>query len=129
MSWYDAREYCASLGNGWLVTVNDQQEQDYLYSITGPSGYWTSEVILDPTLYENAYWIGINDIASYNNYVWEHATSSYSNWMPGQPDHFTGNPIGEEDHCTQLNYVGNYWSDIPCSYADAYPICENDRTR
>ena len=128
MSWYDAREYCASLGNGWLVTVNDQQEQDYLYSITGPSGPWTSEVSSNPTLYDKAYWIGLNDIVTYKKYVWVHSSSSYSNWSPGQPNHCTWcNPLGEADHCTQLNFVENKWADLPCSYAVANPICENDR--
>ena len=115
MSWYDARDYCASRGNGWLVTVNNQQEQDYLYSVTGGPAEDRGE---------SGFWMGINDLAEYNNYTWVHSTSSYTNWNPASPDHF--NHDGELEHCASLNYYANMWNDLQCSAAQAYALCEID---
>ena len=106
MSWYSAVSYCQSI-DGWLVTINNKREQDYLYNITGPSGTYTAAVHANRTLFENAYWIGLNDLRSYNKYEWVYSTSSYTNWFTGDPNHDIA-PNGEISQCTQLNYIGSY---------------------
>ncbi len=71
MDWYDAKEYCRSLG-GHLVTITSYDEQKIV------------EKLLTSNYYES-YWMG----AQVNNNQWSWITGEvfgYTNWAEGEPN-------------------------------------------
>ena len=113
----DAVTACESLG-AVLATVNDATEHDDLYALIGS----------DDT------WIGLNDIAVDETFVWQDGSSaSYTNWFG------SGNPISPANtnvNCVkmQANKDGQ-WNDIGCgkelNYAcsmDAVDSCATTTT-
>merc|ERR1712130_716109 len=113
----DAVTACQSLG-AVLATISDATEQDDLTSLIGGSDTW----------------IGLNDIAVDETFVWQDGSSaSYTNWFG------TGNPISPAN--TNVNCVkmqaskSGQWNDIGCgkelNYAssmDAVDSCATTTT-
>ncbi|XP_019613644.1 PREDICTED: adhesion G protein-coupled receptor L3-like [Branchiostoma belcheri] len=75
-------------------------------------------------------WIGLNDIKTEGNFVWEDGTplGNLNRWLPGQP-----NNVDNMQHCgvlTRENNTGGYpnqWRDDDCSEArGVIVICEKD---
>ncbi len=77
---------------GWLVTINDQNEQNWLNTTFG---------------YSTKYWIGFNDIETEGTWVWDNGeTPGYTNWYSGEP-----NNLGNEDVAV-MNWGSNgRWND------------------
>ena len=76
----------------------------------------------------NRWWLGFNDEASEDNWVWEDAsTVGFENWCPDEPNNAHGTecvPFTDED-CAMLNWgAGGCWNDYPCSCDQMYYICE-----
>ena len=70
MSWAEAEAHAVRLG-GHLVTINDQAEQDWLFSTFGQQ----SQVI------------GFNDLTSPGTWVWSSDEPvTYTNWVAGFPE-------------------------------------------
>ena len=70
-TWSDAEAYAQSLG-GHLVTINDQAEQDWLYSTFRGFG---------------DIWIGINDVEEEGTWVWSSGEPvAYTNWAGDEPN-------------------------------------------
>ncbi|MFN9913859.1 MAG: C-type lectin domain-containing protein, partial [Pirellulaceae bacterium] len=90
-TWEQAQAQAQSLG-GNLVTINSQQEQDFLISEFGGS---------------QEYWIGLNDKVTEGQFQWINGeTSSFSNWAPGEP-----NNLGNEDYVSMNFGAPGKWND------------------
>ncbi|MDY6936688.1 MAG: lectin-like protein [Cyanobacteriota bacterium] len=93
--WSQANEEAIAKG-GNLVTVNDSAEQDWLLETFGSSRLW----------------IGFTDEKNEGSFEWSSGeTSSYTNWLPGEPN--DGNCNGNEDY-TVINGWGSDggWNDL-----------------
>jgi lectin-like protein len=102
-SWQES-ETRARLFGGNLATVNDQAENDWLFTTFGAFGGQ-----------ERSLWIGLSDVASENNFVWADGDPSlYRNWIALQPD----DALGGEDyvHIVRTNngfgHPGGFWNDL-----------------
>ncbi len=104
MPWTSAEEQAVAWG-GHLVTINNQLENEYLAN--------SSWIFAD----QDRVWIGLNDAAEEGHFVWVSGeTSTYRNWMRGQPD----NNNGEEDYVEFYGATPYYayqkqWNDRPNS--------------
>src|SRR5215211_6985321 len=76
-TWSGSQEEAVSLG-GNLVTVNNQEEQDFLYTTFA----------FNPAKY---FWIGLNDATSNGNYTWISGEPvTYTHWAGGEPSNGPG---------------------------------------
>ena len=77
----------------------------------------------DISVWNQRYWIGLNDRRSESQFVWSDGTSYnasvYSNWHLGQPDDY-----GAGEDCVELR--GSRWNDFGCKYKFGY-ICEKSQ--
>lgn len=93
--WDDAEAKSIALG-GHLVVVNDQAEQDYLWSTFGPLS--------------GLFWIGFTDADHEGRYVWTTGEpSTYTNWFAGEPNNLY--PSGERWGNMWIDYGGK-WNDL-----------------
>ena len=94
-TWQQAQAQAQSLG-GNLVTINSQEEQDWLVSTFGGN---------------EELWIGLTDEVTEGQFNWaSNETSTYTNWFPGQPDN--GGPQGEDYVVMNFGAAGQ-WNDYP----------------
>ncbi|MGB3421177.1 MAG: lectin-like protein, partial [Dolichospermum sp.] len=100
-TWEEAQAEAQSLG-GNLVTINSQEEQDFLVSTFGGT---------------EQLWIGYTDNVTEGQFEWASGeTSTYTNWFPGttgispQPDN--GGPQGEDYVVMNFGAAGK-WNDYP----------------
>lgn len=100
-TWADAQRSCAELGMG-LMTINDSVEDQWLRA-QQPSGSW---------------WLGYNDRAVEGTWVWSDGASTYSNWLPGEP-----NNVNNED-CATTHASQFGWNDVPCTAGYRF-VCES----
>ena len=113
--WTASEQEAVSLG-GHLVTINSQQEQDWVWAAFGNYGG-----------VRRSLWIGLNDLSNEGVFTWINGEPvAYLNWLQGQPDNNT--PVGEDyvhmmgnDRNGELpgSYYGK-WNDYQNSDA-AYP--------
>ena len=90
-SWEQNQAQAQSLG-GHLVTINSQQEQEFLTSQFGP---------------EQQFWIGLSDKTTEGEFRWANGeTSTYTNWAPGEP-----NNHGNEDYVSMNFGTAGKWND------------------
>ncbi len=100
-TWQEAQANAQSLG-GNLVTINDQEEQNWLVVTFGNN----------PTL-----WIGYTDQETEGVFKWVNGESStYSNWDTNQPDNHNGN----EDYVAL--FANGKWNDLPSSPLGPAPL-------
>jgi hypothetical protein len=103
-SWTDARAQALALG-GDLVTIDDPAEQNFL------------DTTFFNTFGTQTYWIGYTspsgDWTNLSTWVWASgASSTYTNWRPGQPDIGTG----QDDRYAVLGYASTgQWDNFPNS--------------
>ncbi len=100
-SWKDAQAQAKSYG-GNLVTVNDQNEQNWLVNTFG--GVERFE----------RFWIGLTDEVTEGQFKWASGESlTYTNWYTDQPDNFKN----EEDY-VHMNFLSSgKWNDISSSFS------------
>lgn len=69
-----------AIPNGYLTTINDAQENTYIFDqLVGLGG----------NLADHYSWIGYNDTLSEGNFVWFNGeTATYTNWISGEPNAF-----------------------------------------
>ena len=90
-TWEQAQAQSQSLG-GNLVSINSQQEQDFLIGEFGGA---------------QQYWIGLTDKVTEGQFQWINGeTSSFSNWAPGEP-----NNLGNEDYVSMNFGAPGKWND------------------
>lgn len=105
--WTEAQDFATSLG-GYLVTVNDQAEQDWLLETFGA---------------ERLYWIGYTDQDLEGSFVWASGqTPVYTHWLPGEPNN--GNCYADE-HYAAMNWFNaqGQWNDL--SNSGYYEDCSD----
>jgi hypothetical protein len=94
-TWDDAEARAIALG-GHLAVVNDQAEQDFLWSTFGPL--------------TGLFWIGITDAAHEGRFVWTTGEpATYTNWFPGEPNNL--HPSSERWGNMWIDYAGK-WNDL-----------------
>ncbi|TAN70813.1 MAG: hypothetical protein EPN17_04030 [Methylobacter sp.] len=100
-TWQEAQANAQSLG-GNLVTINDQEEQNWLVVTFGSN----------PML-----WTGYTDQETEGVFKWVNGeTSTYSNWDTNQPDNHNGN----EDYVAL--FTNGKWNDLPSSPLGPAPL-------
>ena len=105
INWNSARSKCIAWG-GDLATVKSYDDNSLMYN-TAPAG--------------SSCWIGLNDIASENTFVWaDGSTSTYRLWGGSEPNNY-----GNED-CTHTFY-SKYWNDLPCTRGLSCYFCSAPR--
>ena len=93
--WNDAEADCVSEG-GHLVSIESLNENNVVYNLRGTGTSFGDDI-----------WIGLNDKAVENSFVWSDGTvSSYRYWSDNKPD-------GDSD-CTKMISSGK-WDDYYCS--------------
>ncbi|WP_013334653.1 putative Ig domain-containing protein [Gloeothece verrucosa] len=94
--WTDARTQAQAKG-GYLVTINNAAENQFLVDTFGGSEYL---------------WIGLNDATVEGSFQWDNGEPvTYTNWNAGQPDNY----LGIEDYA-HLNFANaGRWNDLPNS--------------
>lgn len=98
-SWNNSEAEAVSLG-GHLVTINNQVEDDFVWSQFGPASSFGSI----------QFWIGLNDAAVDGTFVWSSGeTPSYTNWTPGEPSGTSGG--AEEDYVIKWGEHDGQWND------------------
>lgn len=74
-NWTDSEAVAETLG-GQLATINNQAEEDWIYN-----------TFYDYDDQSRDLWIGLNDVAQPNQFVWTSGTPvTYTDWAPGEPD-------------------------------------------
>lgn len=94
-TWAASQSEATSLG-GNLVTINNQAENDWVFSSFSDGGTLNL-------------WIGLTDVATEGSFLWiSGEISSYTNWAPPEPnDH-----LGAEDYVHFYPFeFGNAWND------------------
>ena len=106
-TWTESQAEAELLG-GNLVTINDEAENDWVYSTFNGGG-------------TRSLWIGLNDAATEGTFAWVSGEAvSYTNWAGPEPNNFFGNE--DYAHFYTSNY-GNAWNDATNSGTDiADPI-------
>ena len=97
-TWLQAESNSQALG-GHLVTIHSASEEAWLVSNFG----------------RTVYWIGLNDVAAENTWVWSSGeVLDYSNWLPGEPNN---TPPGEDWVVMNWPTSSIYgWNDMPLSH-------------
>lgn len=100
-SWDQARENCRKWGYT-LVTINDKNEDNWVYAKTG----------------DHDTWYGFNDKAKEGTWTWESGEPvTYKNWDSGEPNDARG------EDC-MLSWTGKQqWNDLGCENKMPY-VCE-----
>lgn len=117
MSWTQAQAEALSKG-GYLVTIADAAEQNFVASTFAPSGGW-----------ENFLWIGLWDAAGDRNFVWVNGDPvGYTNWAAGEPNNaLVPYPPSVEwaVEMRTLSFNGE-WNDRDGSFDQIYGVIEYD---
>lgn len=84
-TWTEAEAEAVVL-DGHLVTINDQAEQDWVWStFSGDES--------------RSLWTGFNDVEEEETFVWVSGEPvTYTNWLPGEPNHLSNQDYVEMDH-------------------------------
>ncbi len=103
-NWFAAETIAVSL-NGHLATINDTNENDWVYNTFGNFGGLPRNL-----------WIGLNDAATENTWVWVSSESGvFRYWAPGEPNNGNGY-YTNENHAVirgpDLSYA-SFWNDVP----------------
>ena len=110
-NWTDAETAAIALG-GHLVTINDQDENDWVFA---------NFAVDDPL------WIGFNDIDQEGTWVWTSGeTVNYTNWLqsPLQPDNSSGIEDVAEIYSANSPWPPGVWNDMPASWTSHNGIVE-----
>jgi len=96
--WPDANTAANATG-GYLVAINDAGENTFVATALGGDGALA--------------WIGLNDVASENTFVWTNGDSySYNSWGAGEPNN--GLYCDEDEDYVEINRNGfGAWNDLP----------------
>ena len=106
----DAANYCRSIGSSLIEPMSPEENNALVdFIATRSNKFWS----------ENYFWIGINDKAQENKFVYESSGQqvTFTLWASGQPD----NAWGGED-CGMLWFRDNQWkwNDAACSSKFAF---------
>ncbi|XP_070535732.1 macrophage mannose receptor 1-like [Ptychodera flava] len=105
-SWSAAAYECDKMG-GYLVTIDDEDENSYIYKKISDS-------------YMNI-WLGLtrNELGGFE---WvDNTPLDYTNWAPGEP-----NNADDIEGCGEMYYRSNEWNDVDC-FSSAGFICKRQK--
>ncbi len=110
VDWTKASDLCDDYYGYTLATINDQEENQQLWSlVTGKLQGATT-------------WIGLNDMAGEGSWVWDSEDlADYRNWGTGHPH---TDPDNGDDCVAWLENLAGAWHDLACNESHAY-ICES----
>ena len=76
LSWYNARDQCKQIGEGYdLVTIEDNEENQFLKDT------------ISSDFNGNEFWVGAKDDDNGNSFVWVDGSDvTYSDWKTGEPN-------------------------------------------
>jgi hypothetical protein len=94
IGWNQAQEAAQDRG-GYLASIGSAAENNFVFNLIQDISYWFV-LVGSPTRYFGP-WIGghqpIGETVANANWSWESGEPwDYTNWLPGQPDHFNGRP-------------------------------------
>lgn len=112
-SWSDAHEYCVSQG-AHLAIILTAEEQSFVWDQL-PRGHW------------NAYWIGITDSQTEDQWHWVDGTPLVGGfWEEGEPNNHIDEDCGYIVKTRVLTRVAiRSWYDAPCSMSWPF-VCEKE---
>ena len=97
-TWNNVEAFANTLG-GHLVTINSQEEQDFLWQTWGLSGTSVHNY--------GEIWIGLNDRLVEGSFQWANGEAlNFSQWALGEP-----NNSGNEDYAHMWHSAGGSWND------------------
>ncbi|WP_373479670.1 C-type lectin domain-containing protein [Geminocystis sp.] len=103
MSWQEAKILAEKLG-GYLVTINDSQENEWL----------VKTFIKQDT---DFLWIGLTDFQEEGHFIWSNGQEvTYINWSEGEPNN---NPLQGGEDFAVLNGFNNPFNRLIGSWSDA----------
>jgi len=101
-TWQGGEAEAVTLG-GHLTTINDANEQNWVFTTFGTVGQ------VDRSL-----WIGLYESGAEGNYVWVNGEPvGYTNWYPGQPDN-----NGSTEAFVHMLRTGNGFAATPGEWND-----------
>uniref|UniRef100_A0A3B4Y1G5 C-type lectin domain family 4 member E-like n=1 Tax=Seriola lalandi dorsalis TaxID=1841481 RepID=A0A3B4Y1G5_SERLL len=111
--WAESRSYCQSKG-AHLAIIHTAEEQTFLWNLL-PRGHW------------NAYWFGITDAQTEDQWKWVDGTPLVGGfWEVGEPNNHINEDCGYIVKTRVLTRVPiRSWYDAPCTMALPY-ICEKE---
>ena len=114
-TWYDAQDYCRSLGDGVeLVKINSVEENEFVL-----------QLVRNGAPYADVVWIGLfwddyNGLWAWSDY----SDPFYANWNDGEPNGNADEPCGEMYTDNQSDYpINGYWNDVDC-YQNKPAVCK-----
>ncbi|XP_030640468.1 C-type lectin domain family 17, member A [Chanos chanos] len=113
LSWYDSEKFCNDKG-GHLAIIHTAEEQTYIWNQL-PRGHW------------NAYWFGITDERTEDEWHWVDGTKLEGGfWEDGEPNNHIDEDCGYIVKTRVLSRVPiRSWYDAPCSMHWPF-ICEKE---
>uniref|UniRef100_A0A8C6TVA5 C-type lectin domain-containing protein n=1 Tax=Neogobius melanostomus TaxID=47308 RepID=A0A8C6TVA5_9GOBI len=113
-SWSDAQEFCVSLG-AHLAIILTAEEQTFVWNLL-PRGHW------------NAFWIGITDAHTEDQWHWVDGTPLVGGfWEEGEPNNHIDEDCGYIVKTRVLERVAiRSWYDAPCSMNWPF-VCERPK--
>ncbi|XP_052254421.1 macrophage mannose receptor 1-like [Dreissena polymorpha] len=112
-TWQDAQITCGRNG-GTLASILDQNEQNFIQGN-----------LPKPVLSWDGLWIGLNDIAADNFFVWSDGqTVTYTNWNVNEPNDFSN----RNEDCVEMRLDAGRWNDEVCSMVRPGMICKTSKT-
>jgi hypothetical protein len=119
-TWQASEAQAVALG-GHLATIRNDTEQSWVFETFGA---WGGK--------NRSLWIGLNDAAKEGHFTWSSGElTSYTHWLPGQPDDSTV-VTGGETYVHMLNsgnaygHTGGYWNDLASpnmGFPTFNPVC------
>ena len=91
------------MSNGWLATITNALENDYISSITSSKECW----------------IGLNDLVVEGSYQWRRGGNGFKAWNPGDP-----NNLNNVEDCVIMWGYSRMWIDLQCSSGQAGFVCQ-----
>ncbi|MEL6867511.1 MAG: SdrD B-like domain-containing protein, partial [Bacteroidota bacterium] len=100
-TWAEAKAKAEAIG-GYLVVINDAQENEYLRSN-----------IMNPDI-----WIGFTDVDDEGNFTWVNGDPvDYTNWNAGEP-----NNVDNSQHFARLLQSNGKWTDREATYTTEFVV-------
>lgn len=125
LDWSEAKLFAENLtyagGNGYLATVTSQEEDDFLWNVLGAQGSFLGG--FDTSSYDG-------NLGQWQHQNWQWVTGesfTYTNWIPGEPNHWQDGSALTPDNEDYLMYwwqANGSWNDtnLDSSYLSAQGI-------
>ncbi|XP_030277998.1 galactose-specific lectin nattectin-like isoform X3 [Sparus aurata] len=106
----DAERNCISIG-GNLASIHNINDHN-----------WISGMVKKALGSDKWAWIGLSDAIQEGKWLWTDGSRFvFSRWGSGEPSN-----KGDKEHCTHINYIGEYWNDYLCD-AKLPSVCVGGR--